>query len=398
MDQIRLDDVLGRATDVQWFEGIAVVQLICRTWRARGMSDSSFPGAADVILGPGGSVAVTGALPGHAVHAAAHLLARMLSEDVPVRLRLAVSQATATEAAYPSLDAFSEELRYFERPNLEGIVESVRQRALRAAPRAVAAVPSPVEAPAQPKRAPASSPPAARRRVGGWAVVAVIVSAAACAGVWAIGRAQIRASASQASLESAPLPAPGKGMKTQRGSHAATVSAPRISVLPPRSTEYAPHVLAAEIESTTDVLTLGQLASHSYPNRINLVDVAPGVVPAKLLVTETASTLDVDADADRIYTQRDANVTLPLNVYPKFPTQAAVPDASHRTVLELTIAKDGLVEEVKMLTAPRNIHEFMLLSAVKAWRFEPARVDGRAIRFRHTVTLDAASMRWVGSE
>ena len=398
MDQIRLDDVLGRATDVQWFEGIAVVQLICRTWRAQGMNDSSFPGAADVIIGPGGSVAVTGALPGHAVQAAAHLLARMLSDDVPVRLRLAVSQATATDAAYPSLDAFSEELRYFERPNLEGIVERVRQRALRAAPRAVAPLPPPVEAPAQRKEAPASSAPAAKRRVGGWAIVALTVSAAACAGVWAIGRTQIRASASPASLESAPPPAREKVMKSERGSHATTVSAPRVSAPPPPSTEYTPRVLAAEIESTTDVLTLGQLASHSYLNRVNLVDVAPGVISAKSLVAETASTPDVPADADRIYTQTDANVTLPLNVYPKFPTQAAVPDASHRTVLELTIAKDGLVEEVKMLTAPRNIHEFMLLSAVKAWRFEPARVGGRAIRFRHTVTLDAVSMRWVGSE
>jgi outer membrane biosynthesis protein TonB len=55
--------------------------------------------------------------------------------------------------------------------------------------------------------------------------------------------------------------------------------------------------------------------------------------------------------------------------------------------VELTIAADGLVERVRMLTVPRNIHEWMLLSAAKAWRFEPARIDGRAVRFRHTMAL-----------
>ena len=84
-------------------------------------------------------------------------------------------------------------------------------------------------------------------------------------------------------------------------------------------------------------------------------------------------------------------MTPPLNVYPKFPTQSPSSDVNSRTVLELTIAKDGVVEHVKMLTIPRNIHEFMLLSAAKAWRFEPARIGGRAVRFRHTVALDARS-------
>ena len=107
---------------------------------------------------------------------------------------------------------------------------------------------------------------------------------------------------------------------------------------------------------------------------------------------------DDEIDVDRIYTRTDANVTLPLNVYPKFPTQLAASDTSRRAVLELTIAKDGLVEGVKMLTAPRNIHEFMLLSAVKAWRFEPARLGGRAIRFRQTLTIDASTIGWPGPQ
>jgi outer membrane biosynthesis protein TonB len=58
-------------------------------------------------------------------------------------------------------------------------------------------------------------------------------------------------------------------------------------------------------------------------------------------------------------------------------------------MVELTITEDGSVERVRMLTAPRNIHEFMILSAAKAWRFSPARIGDRPVRFRHTIVLTA---------
>jgi outer membrane biosynthesis protein TonB len=58
-------------------------------------------------------------------------------------------------------------------------------------------------------------------------------------------------------------------------------------------------------------------------------------------------------------------------------------------MLELTITADGLVARVRLLTTPRNIHEFMFLSAAKAWRFAPARIGDRPVRFRHTIILNA---------
>ena len=206
MNQIRLDDVLARDTAVQWYEGVAILQLICRSWRAQGMDDSRFPNAGDVVLAPGGTVGLTGAATGSAVQAAAHLLARMLSDDVPVRLRLIVSQATAAEAASTSLAAFSEELRYFERPDLEAIVDGVRRRALLAAPRALTAAPQPADTPPKARKDLTSPDPGARRRVSGWAVAAVAVSGAACACVWVIGRTSIRASVPAAAIEDAIMP------------------------------------------------------------------------------------------------------------------------------------------------------------------------------------------------
>ena len=57
------------------------------------------------------------------------------------------------------------------------------------------------------------------------------------------------------------------------------------------------------------------------------------------------------------------------------------------TVLDLVVAADGQVEHVRLRTTPRDVHEFMLVSAAKAWRFEPATVDGRPVRFRHSVAI-----------
>ena len=43
-----------------------------------------------------------------------------------------------------------------------------------------------------------------------------------------------------------------------------------------------------------------------------------------------------------------------------------------------------------MRTTPRDVHEFMLVSAAKACRFEPATVDGLPVRFRHSVAITSS--------
>ena len=181
MSQLRLDDLLARDVAVEWFEGVAVLQLTCRALRAQGGSGSGFPSAADILVGPGGSIAISGQPFGNGVQVAAHLLARMLSEDVPVRLRLAVSQATATPSAYASLTEFSEALEYFERPDPEAIVDALRQRAMLAAPRQAAAQPR-FDAPAADDERSTSRTAVASRRSSRLALVAVAVSAVATTG------------------------------------------------------------------------------------------------------------------------------------------------------------------------------------------------------------------------
>jgi hypothetical protein len=52
------------------------------------------------------------------------------------------------------------------------------------------------------------------------------------------------------------------------------------------------------------------------------------------------------------------------------------------------VGRLGDVEVVKLYTPLNRYHERMIVSAVKAWRFQPATKDGRPIRFRLTMTIN----------
>ena len=110
--------------------------------------------------------------------------------------------------------------------------------------------------------------------------------------------------------------------------------------------------------------------------------------------TEPVQTYEIIASepgsstSDLIYSRADSEVTPPRQVYPALPAEPPTAYLKRAlTLVDLVIAPDGLVERVHLRTPPRDIHEFMLLSAAKAWRFQPALLDGRPVRFRHSVAL-----------
>jgi outer membrane biosynthesis protein TonB len=391
LNQLRLDDLLARDVIPRWFEGVAVVQLICRQLRAQGTAISGFPRAGDIRIGPGGSIAITGEGVGNPIQAAAHVLALMLSEDAPVRLRLAVSQATATESGYASLMEFSEALAYFERPNPEAIADAFRQRAMEAPPRDVTP-PVRIDAPpvSEKQSAPVAAP--AQRRGSRLPVIAATISALVCASVWLIGGSVTHVSAPDVVIAERAEPA---AAATRPGAAAARTHpdtpAPKVSVTrtsTPRA-ESTPGARAAALEAMPQLQVIAESVSYRYPELLSPRperEAEPGQTGSTSASSSTGAAL-TEERSERIYSRADSEVRVPTNIYPRFPTQPAAVPVTGRTILELTIATDGLVERVKMLTAPRNIHEFMLLSAAKAWRFEPATLGGRPVRFRHTMAL-----------
>ena len=59
-------------------------------------------------------------------------------------------------------------------------------------------------------------------------------------------------------------------------------------------------------------------------------------------------------------------------------------------LVEVIVSPYGEVERAKLISAPGDIHEAMILSAIKAWQFTPARKDGHPVRYRLILPVDVA--------
>lgn len=409
-NHIRLDDLLSRNVNVQWFEGVALVQSVCRHILAAGAVNPAFPSPSNIHVCHDGSVLVLGASSGDGVGKAINVLALMLSDDVPVRLRLVVTQAPGAENGYASLAEFSEALSYFERPDAPQVLRQLYERAALAGPGQQRH--RPIEAAATPEAEPvAVRPPTDSRRISRAAVVAVTAAAMFCVAVALVGFGYDDPRIATAldrwkgsfgpGMENASTGAPGEAttepakkaragksagatanttLSTDSGetdtpsgrdvrARARLISVPELSLLP------RPIVQASSLAGSFVVANAPMLVFR---------DVEPIVV-----IASTRGGRGTEMDG-RVYSKADAVVTLPRNIYPKLP-----PDPPHvagpdrRTILELLIATDGLVERVNLRTPPRDVHEFMLVSAAKAWRFEPATINGRPVRFLHRVPISS---------
>lgn len=110
---------------------------------------------------------------------------------------------------------------------------------------------------------------------------------------------------------------------------------------------------------------------------------------------DVAATTPEDADSALhsndpgtvIYSADSAGVSPPLGVRPQLPRDLPTNvQREHLTRIELLISTDGVVESVK-LRGEASVPEAMLLSAAKAWQFEPALKDGFPVRYRKTVWI-----------
>lgn len=412
--QMRVDELLARSVNVQWFEGVALVQSVCREIIATRGTSVGFPAPSSIVLGADGGVSIAGAAggPGGA-SGAAHLLSQMVSDDVPVRLRLLLTQVTGSEGSSTTLADFSEALAYFERPDPAQILRILFERAMLAAVRPdLPAAVSPVQPPSPAAPEPQDDEPGHRRGVSGVAVLVAVLAAVLCAAVWLVGSGygdgrlyatlsdlkSTLVGASETPPADVPVEATATTGKSKRrdGNATARRETPGSSGDVQRfSRTAAPRQPAP---TALGLLTLPLLSPISRAER----DLAAAIVGASTL--DAGRPVFVDEEPlvviasvgpsrgreldGRVYSRGDARVTLPRSVYPKLPPDPTDPaELAKRSVLELLIAPDGLVERVRLRSTPRDVHEFMLVSAAKAWRFEPATFEGRPVRFLHRVAI-----------
>jgi len=93
-----------------------------------------------------------------------------------------------------------------------------------------------------------------------------------------------------------------------------------------------------------------------------------------------------------IYSANDKDVDPPVVLYPQ--QLGRVPIGLRRdevTFVEVTINEDGRVMRVKARESPSTLDESMVLtmslSAAKTWRFQAARKDGKAVKYRQVLPV-----------
>jgi hypothetical protein len=125
-----------------------------------------------------------------------------------------------------------------------------------------------------------------------------------------------------------------------------------------------------------------------------------GPVPSPVLLAGLAGapvfheTIEVQVEDAResqeaeapVYSRLDGDVRPPIAIRPHLPSDppAHIP-VDHLMVLELVVANDGVVESVRLLTNPRTVNDFMIVSAAKAWLFAPATLEGQPVKYRHRI-------------
>jgi hypothetical protein len=328
---------------------------------------------------------IAGAAATGSVPAAGHLLARMLSDDVPVRLRLLVTQATAENATSGSLHEFSDALAYFERPNPEGILSALYARAAiaPAARRQDAESAGPV---AQQPAPQATSPDFLSQKHRRAVKVAAALLLLAVTGLFvSVGLRNGRLASMVERLESV-ITTPAEATIGE-GNNEATKEADPVRT-PATSAVIAkgPHRSTARALAASDVKL--PLVFEFEPPTVMVQPELEEVLPPNEPDLNKATFSD---SKDKVYSRSDARVTPPRQVYAALPAQHSPRKPAHAlTVIDLVVAADGQVEHARLRTEPRDVHEFMLVSAAKAWRFDPATVDGRPVRFRLSVAITSA--------
>jgi hypothetical protein len=416
-EPVALAALIASGVPIEWHEGVAIVQETARHALESPASQSSAE-----LSGQSVRIDLTGAvfLPPEGVQDGAAavsqlggLLRDLLRDNMPVPLRLAISQAMSNPPYYASIKSFSDALAYFERPDRPGIIRTLYQRWESQARTQSARTPQD-----EPAREPEPASPAPARKksraastgMPRWMMAAggigfVITLALVLVAVWVRGStsftigsetasaaplsdqsSQVSAAelpSPQSSRASAPTPTRVAPSAARSSASAAAATAPRIPSAQPESEQ--PLQEAAVAPARPEVSA--PAASPSAASR------QAAYQPAAIANPTPAITFPQAAPGSQIYSVLDTEVAAPVSEYPQTSSVATVMDNDEMLTFDLVIDQTGKVESVKLRHAPRSIRGTLMLtmsmSVAKAWRFQPATRHGQSVKYRQSISVPA---------
>jgi hypothetical protein len=401
-----LDEILRREITTDWYEGVAVIQAVCRAVPGISAPGTGFPSPRQISITATGEIELLGVTSSpDAVVAAGRLLGEMLHNDVPVRLRLIHSEAVATRPAFATLEALVEALAYFERPDSQQTLQKLYARASAARKRPGHAdqalvegqtrVPVPNAAPAELALEHQIHAQGQKRRSNPWYSVAlgIVLVAVAATAFLAQGGGQhvVVFSGGDDPVEKSANP-PSDGARklgaTKPAAGARTSRTSEMSSSARRPSNARPLAKQGNSRSTSSRQPLPAALEKAglAPSPILLAGFAAATVFDETIAVQVADNEENDDKGVPIYSRVNGDVQPPVAIRPHLPSEppAHIP-AEHLMVLDLVVTDQGLVESVRLLTDPRTVMDFMMVSAAKAWIFAPATLDGLPVKYRHRI-------------
>ncbi len=412
---ISLADLRARNVQPVWQEAVAVVQELIQTVAA---TSAPLPDLEHIALIPNGDVV---ALPGSSApvdpvrHAATMLNILVEGVATPPELEQFLQRNVANPPQLDSLEEFSRQLAFFERPGRRTDVERLVGRAAaaeqmtRADEELKRLMEKANEADEKPEKELSKEQRPLRKLPTLVVAAAVLIGAFALMTIWWRGRAAPSAqqAASDPALTTptaaqgaaanagggdgkggqAPKPEPSFLEKTTAAISSAVGALVGSGSQPaPASAEPPPAAATPEknhARTRRQAQTPKIAAAPLSPENGN--DTKPATSVELLPLSEEGAVAEADAN---VYTSTDATVIPPVMVRPVLPKDPPPGVPLHQIgTIEVWVDENGDVEQVRLVSPANRYQERMLVSAAKMWKFRPAFKDGHPVRYRTRVRL-----------
>jgi len=386
---VSIADIFNRGVSLDWYESVAIVAGLCSALGER--SAIAMPALEHIHLTPEGtiSLAASGDQADAAVLRLLHDCLRLAAQ--PPALRLFVLSALSSDR-HRSPAALEQALAYYERPGRAAIIQSARARCL-AAPDARESRPADangsssfeVDKAADARAASASS--TRRRRVV--MAVGVCVGAAVAATMVTLVYSHGWPTGNIGNVQdlAAYVADTGRGL----------VDAVTKTLIPPPA---APDTSAAiDVTSAGPAKKLRRArasvtsASSEQPTATRDMIAAGDSKAIQLVADETPAAGSNSVDAALAVSPEsgaanpaavvETNETMPPRLIDpvRLPRWAYVATTPSSHVIELTISETGKVARVRLTSPAVRMTDMMMLSAAKAWTFEPALQNGHPMPY-----------------